>query len=275
VEGSKLRLRGPKGSLDGALGHRVLDLRDALYAAIAAPRRTHKPTNPQTPRPDSEPAGTADPQTSCFVADGQATETGGGLCDAPPERARCRRAHTALDAKPTPKPSDPAEEPPTKRPATVRPVQASDRYATAPEDFERLDREFHFTLDVCAEPSTAKCVRYFQADDPDDPATYDGLRQEWGTAVCWMNPPYSQPGPWMGKAWGAARTGATVVALVRHDPSTAWWKMWVQQPDGKLVASEVRPLQNRPRFWKNGVPEAHDYNFPCAYVIYRPPDSAG
>ena len=48
--------------------------------------------------------------------------------------------------------------------------------------FDALDAEFHFTTDVCADASNAKCAHYFS------PAQ-DGLRQRW-EGVCWMNPPY-------------------------------------------------------------------------------------
>src|SRR5262249_35519701 len=46
--------------------------------------------------------------------------------------------------------------------------------------FWEYDAEFHFTLDVCAAPETAKCARYFT------PAM-DGLAQDWGDEICWMN----------------------------------------------------------------------------------------
>ena len=48
-----------------------------------------------------------------------------------------------------------------------------------------------------------------------------GLDREWPVDVpVFINPPYSDPGPWIKKA--AHHTGH-VVLLVRADPSTAWW----------------------------------------------------
>lgn len=45
---------------------------------------------------------------------------------------------------------------------------------TTPQDFfDELDKEFHFTLDPCALPETAKCKAFFTPDD-------DGLKQSWG-----------------------------------------------------------------------------------------------
>ena len=48
----------------------------------------------------------------------------------------------------------------------------TDMWETPQELFDELDREFHFTLDVCAVPENAKCERYFT------PAQ-NGLKQDW------------------------------------------------------------------------------------------------
>ncbi len=50
---------------------------------------------------------------------------------------------------------------------------ATDRWSTPLDTFAALDREFGFTLDVCALPENAKCVRYFTPEQ-------DGLAQTWG-----------------------------------------------------------------------------------------------
>lgn len=39
--------------------------------------------------------------------------------------------------------------------------------------FDKLDAEFHFTLDAAASDENHKCARYFTQKD-------DGLRQNWG-----------------------------------------------------------------------------------------------
>jgi phage N-6-adenine-methyltransferase len=110
-----------------------------------------------------------------------------------------------------------------------------------PQDFfDELDREFGFTLDVCALPENAKCQRYFTPD-------MDGLKQEW-RGVCWMNPPYGREiGEWVRKAFESARRGATVVCLLPARTDTAWWHTYVME------ATEVRfvrgRLRSRPPWW--------------------------
>ena len=76
----------------------------------------------------------------------------------------------------------------------------TDQWATPQYLFDKLNQEFGFTLDVCADESNHKTGAYFSKED-------DGLRQEW-TGVCWMNPPYGREiGKWVKKAYEAARGG--------------------------------------------------------------------
>ena len=82
--------------------------------------------------------------------------------------------------------------------------------------FDQVHSEFGFTLDVAAQPSNAKCPRYFTPED-------DGLVQSWGAEVCWCNPPYGRTiGAWMRKAYESALQGATVVCLVPARTDTKW-----------------------------------------------------
>jgi hypothetical protein len=50
---------------------------------------------------------------------------------------------------------------------------ATDLWETPQEFFDELDKEFHFTVDVCATPENAKCAKYFTPEQ-------DGLKQKWG-----------------------------------------------------------------------------------------------
>jgi site-specific DNA-methyltransferase (adenine-specific) len=61
---------------------------------------------------------------------------------------------------------------------------ASCEWSTPPELFADLDREFGFTLDVCATADNAKCSHFYSRAE-------DGLRQPW-TGRVWCNPPYGR-----------------------------------------------------------------------------------
>jgi site-specific DNA-methyltransferase (adenine-specific) len=76
----------------------------------------------------------------------------------------------------------------------------TDEWATPQDLFDRLDDEFSFTLDVCADDWNFKCPTYFTKD-------IDGLSQPW-TGVVWMNPPYGRTiRLWMAKALQEAGGG--------------------------------------------------------------------
>src|SRR5688572_2355972 len=131
---------------------------------------------------------------------------------------------------------------------------ATDDWATPQWLFDALHREFAFTLDPCATRENAKCPRFFNRDD-------DGLLQNWGDEVVFMNPPYgAMISRWMWKAYDSARKGATVVCLVPARTDTAWWHRYAMR-------GEVRLLRGRLKFGNatNSAP------FPSAIVIFRPP----
>jgi len=118
--------------------------------------------------------------------------------------------------------------------------------------FDKLNNEFGFTLDVCADKHNHKCDRYFSVED-------DGLNQDWSGETCWMNPPYSHVSQWIEKAYNESQRGATVVALVPSRTCTKWFHNHVY---GK---AEIRFIKGRLKFVgaKNSAP------FPSMVVVYR------
>jgi phage N-6-adenine-methyltransferase len=119
--------------------------------------------------------------------------------------------------------------------------------------FATLDREFHFTLDVCAVADNTKCERYFSPE-------VNGLTQEW-RGICWLNPPYGTTiGDWIRKAYDSALRGATVVCLVPSRTDTRWFHKYV------VKSAEIRFLQGRLRFGNasNSAP------FPSMLAIFSP-----
>ena len=56
-----------------------------------------------------------------------------------------------------------------------------DDWETPPELFQELNKEFGFTLDVCASNVNNKCPNFFTEED-------DGLLKDW-EGICWCNPP--------------------------------------------------------------------------------------
>jgi len=53
---------------------------------------------------------------------------------------------------------------------------ANEVWETPQDFFDKLNEEFHFTLDPCASADNAKCEKFFTKED-------DGLRLDWGGAL--------------------------------------------------------------------------------------------
>lgn len=115
---------------------------------------------------------------------------------------------------------------------------SNDHYSTPRDIYRILDSEFHFN------------------DDPCPLHGVDGLSRAWGTSV-FMNPPYSNPTPWVKKAYEESKEGKTVVGLLRGDTSTRWFHDWV------LPFAELRFLRGRLKF--NGKPAP----FPSIVAIWK------
>lgn len=93
-----------------------------------------------------------------------------------------------------------------------------------PQDFfDKLNEEFHFTLDAAASLENAKCANYFTKEQ-------DGLAKSWGGQVVWLNPPYGRytTGLWVKKAYEEhQRTGCTVVMLLPARTDTIWFHNYI------------------------------------------------
>ena len=134
-----------------------------------------------------------------------------------------------------------------------------DDWETPQELFDELNREFRFTLDVCATPQNRKVSNFYTKED-------DALKQDWH-GVCWMNPPYGREiGKWVEKAAYEAWHGATVVCLLPARTDTRWWHDYIGDNENHCPREgvEIRLLKGRLKFGgsKNSAP------FPSAIVIF-------
>ena len=129
-----------------------------------------------------------------------------------------------------------------------------EKWATPQDFFDKLNDEFHFTLDAAASPDNAKCANYFTEEQ-------DGLVQSWGGHTVWCNPPYCRKtGLWVKKAYEEhQRTGCTIVMLLPSRTDVRWFHDYI------LGKAEIRFIKGRLKFGgnKNSAP------FPSIVVIYR------
>jgi len=118
--------------------------------------------------------------------------------------------------------------------------------------FDELNKEFGFTIDVCANVTNAKCKVWFNM-------AQNGLFRSWN-GICWMNPPYGREiGKWVKKAFEESQRGATVVCLLPARTDTKWFHDYIYKK------AEIRFLKGRLKFGgsKNSAP------FPSMIVIFR------
>jgi hypothetical protein len=99
--------------------------------------------------------------------------------------------------------------------------------------FEQLNNEFHFTFDPCPYSKKPKL---------------DGLRIKWHGKV-WVNPPYSDPAPWLEKALSELDNFncSLVVFLIKSATGTKWFHDLVI-PN----ALEIRAIKGRLSFIASG-----------------------
>ena len=120
---------------------------------------------------------------------------------------------------------------------TLSRISMSDDHATPKEFYDELNKEFNFNDDPCPIQGSG------------------GLDREWGTRT-YMNPPYSNPTPWVKKAYEESLKGKLVVGLLRGDTSTRWFHDWVY---GK---AKIRFVKGRLKFTGKPAP------FPSIVAIW-------
>ena len=129
----------------------------------------------------------------------------------------------------------------------------TDQWATPQDFFDKLDAEFHFTLDPCADEHNHKCPKYFTKEQ-------DGLKQSWQGETVFCNPPYgSEIKKWVEKSHNESQNGSTVVMLIPARTDTSYFHDYIY---GK---AEIRFIRGRLKFGNsnNSAP------FPSMVVIFR------
>ncbi len=129
----------------------------------------------------------------------------------------------------------------------------SNEWGTPSELFNKLNEEFHFTLDPCCTKDNAKCERYYTIAE-------DGLSKDWKNEIVFMNPPYgSQIGAWIEKAYNESLKGSTVVCLIPARTDTKYWHDFI------FGKAQIRFLKGRVKF-AGGLYSAP---FPSAIVVFQ------
>ena len=132
---------------------------------------------------------------------------------------------------------------------------ASGRWDTPQDFYDRLNAEFRFTLDPCADDMNHKCAKYYTEEQ-------DGLAQDWSGERVFCNPPYGREvHKWVAKCFNEVYGGdcPLAVMLLNARTDTRWFHDYIY---GK---AEIRFLKGRLKFGgsKNPAP------FPSMIVVFK------
>lgn len=130
----------------------------------------------------------------------------------------------------------------------------TDLWATPQDFYDKLNSEFNFTLNPCATPHNAKCVKFYTKEQ-------DGLRQDWGGNTVFCNPPYGRDiYAWVRKCcMEAQKINTIVVMLIPARTDTRYFHEFIYHK-----AREIRFIKGRLKFGgqKNSAP------FPSMVVVF-------
>lgn len=130
----------------------------------------------------------------------------------------------------------------------------SNDWATPQDFYDKLNDEFHFTLDPCADELNHKCDKYFIKEQ-------NGLLQDWQGNIVFCNPPYGKAiGDWVKKAYEEAqKPNTTVVMLIPARTDTKYFHEFIYKKH------EIRFVKGRLKFGnsKNSAP------FPSMVVVMK------
>lgn len=145
--------------------------------------------------------------------------------------------------------------------ASVLGSSTTDDWATAPSEFAKLDKEFHFTLDACADIINHKCKNFFTIQQ-------DALKQRWSPHTVYINPPFSKNYDFVKKAHDEANLGALCVMLIPARVNARWFHDFVW--DDRL--HYVRPGVEL-RFIRGRIPYVGTYAegapFPVCIIVFN------
>ena len=132
----------------------------------------------------------------------------------------------------------------------------TDQWSTPQDFFDKLNDEFHFTLDPCADEFNHKCDKYFTKEQ-------DGLLQDWQGETVFCNPPYGREiKHWVKKCFDEVYNGQCrcAVMLIPARTDTQYFHRYIY---GK--AYEIRFIKGRLKFGnsKNSAP------FPSMIVVFK------
>lgn len=117
----------------------------------------------------------------------------------------------------------------------------SEEWGTPQEFFDKLNEEFNFTLDPCADDNNHKCTKYYTEEQ-------DGLSKSWEGETVFCNPPYGRVlKDWVQKCYEESlKPNTIVVMLIPARPDTKYFHEYIYHK------AEIRFIKGRLKFVEAG-----------------------
>jgi len=139
------------------------------------------------------------------------------------------------------------------------PVAKSVEWETPQALFDKLNKEFQFTLDPCSTHENTKCKKHYTKEE-------DGLKKSWSRERVFMNPPYGREiSHWAKKARSETygyfndsdEACKFVVGLLPARTDVIWYHTFVYDTNKyqTLPGVEIRFLKGRLKFEVEGIPQ--------------------
>lgn len=141
-------------------------------------------------------------------------------------------------------------------------------WCTPRDFFDKLNKEFKFTLDPCCTQKSALCERFFTPKE-------DGLIQSWEGHRVFVNPPYGKEiKKWVKKGYSESLKPKTIVVmLIPSRTDTQYFHEFI------LNKAEIRFIKGRLKFLNLEYDEIESERklssapFPSMLVIYKNSDN--
>lgn len=140
----------------------------------------------------------------------------------------------------------------------IKTMLSSERmdWETPKELFDKLNKEFKFTLDPCATKENAKCNKFYTEED-------NGLIQDWSGERVFVNPPYgSAIKSWVKKCFDEKDKAEIIVMLIPARTDTTYFHDYIYHK------SEIRFIKGRIKFLGNQKGSG-SAPFPSMIVIFK------
>ena len=137
----------------------------------------------------------------------------------------------------------------------------SNEWETPQDLFNKLNNQYHFTLDPCCTHENAKCFKHYTQEE-------NGLIQDWSNDIVFCNPPYGREiGKWVKKAYDESIKGTKIVMLIPARVDTKWFHQYLYNKEEQGIRVEF--IKGRLKFINRTLPSwREDGNFKASPATF-------